>query len=71
VFTAAKSIVEASPLSAGSAACSNSKIEFPELGQTAIASDYAGANPNIAVFDELWAFTSVPCSASRVLTTLN
>jgi phage terminase large subunit-like protein len=63
VFTAARRIVEASPLLAGSAVCTGSKIEFPELGATitAIASDYAGAagaNPNIAVFDELWAFTS-------------
>jgi phage terminase large subunit-like protein len=63
VFTAARRIVEASPLLADSAVCTGSKIEFPELGATitAIASDYAGAagaNPNIAVFDELWAFTS-------------
>lgn len=63
VFTAARRIVEASPLLAGSAICTGSKIEFPELKATitAIASDYAGAagaNPNIAVFDELWAFTS-------------
>lgn len=63
VFTAARRIVEASPLLAGSAVCTGSKIEFPELGAsiTAIASEYAGAagaNPNIAVFDELWAFTS-------------
>jgi phage terminase large subunit-like protein len=63
VFLAARRIVESSPLLAGSAICTGSKIEFPELGATitAIASDYAGAagaNPNIAVFDELWAFTS-------------
>ena len=63
VFQAARRIVEASPLLAGSAICTGSKIEFPELKSTitAISSDYAGAagaNPNIAVFDELWGFTS-------------
>jgi phage terminase large subunit-like protein len=63
VFTAAKRIVEASPLLAGAAVITASRIELPDLGATitAIASDYAGAagsNPVISVFDELWAYTS-------------
>jgi Phage Terminase len=62
-FAAARRIVEASPLLAGSATMTASKIEFPEIHATitAIASDYsgaAGANPAITVFDELWAYTS-------------
>ncbi len=63
VFQAARRIVESSPLLAGAAVITASKIEFPDLGATitAIASDYAGAagsNPVISVFDELWAYTS-------------
>ena len=62
VFTAARRIIEASPLLAGTAVVTASRIEFPELGATitAIASDAAGAagaNPVITVFDELWAYT--------------
>lgn len=63
VFQAARRIVEASPLLAGTAVITASRIEFSELGATiiAIASDAAGAagaNPVITVFDELWAYTS-------------
>jgi hypothetical protein len=63
VFAAAARIVRASPLLAGAAIVTSSKIEFPELGSKieAIASDYvgaAGANPTITVFDELWGYVS-------------
>src|SRR5262249_45205007 len=54
---------KASPLLAGSAVCTGSKIVFPELKAsiTAIASDAAGAagaNPNVTAFDELWGAVS-------------
>jgi hypothetical protein len=63
VVTAARRIVEASPLLAGSAICTGSRIEFPELKATitAIASDAAGAagaNPVVSTFDEIWGVTS-------------
>jgi phage terminase large subunit-like protein len=63
VFLAASRIVEASPLLAQDAKVAIGKITFPSTGGTisAIPSDYstaAGANPTIAVFDELWGFAS-------------
>jgi phage terminase large subunit-like protein len=63
VFLAMKRIVEKSPLLAGLAKCTATKIEFPDTGATiqAISSDYAsaaGANPTISIFDELWGYTS-------------
>jgi len=63
VFTAAARIVAASPLLAGDAIVTQSKIEFRATGAaiTAIASDYAGsagANPALTIFDELWGYTS-------------
>jgi hypothetical protein len=64
VFAAVVRIVEASPLLAQAARILASRIEFADLGNatiTALASDYAGAagaNPNIVVFDELWAYTT-------------
>jgi three-Cys-motif partner protein len=63
VFAAIVRIVEASPLLAQAARITATKITFPEqrASITAIANDYAGAagaNPNISVFDELWAYTS-------------
>jgi hypothetical protein len=64
VFAAARRIVEASPLLAQAARILSSRIEFADLGNatiTALASDYAGAagaNPNIVVFDELWAYST-------------
>ena len=63
VFTAARRIIETSPLLASAAVITASKIEFPEIGATiiAIASDApgaAGANPVITVFDELWGYVS-------------
>jgi hypothetical protein len=63
VFRAAARIVEASPLLRESAVITKDRIEFPASGSfiKALSSDYAsaaGANPTIAVFDELWAYTS-------------
>ena len=81
VFESIKRIVEASPLLACEADIIANKITFAATGSTitAIPSDYAssaGANPCIAVFDELWGFTSekawrlwdefVPSPARRV-----
>ena len=62
-FTACRRIVETSPLLSREANCLQDKIIFPATQSTisAIASDYssiAGGHPTIAVFDELWAFTS-------------
>jgi hypothetical protein len=59
----AKRIVQCSPLLRREANVTQSKIEVPEIDATItpIGSDYAGAaggNANIAVFDELWAYTS-------------
>lgn len=63
VFQAIVRIIEASPLLSAEAEITANKITFPATGATitALASDYAGAagsNPNITVFDELWAYTS-------------
>jgi phage terminase large subunit-like protein len=63
VFQAASRIIEASPLLAQDAKVTSEKITFLSTGATIIAipSDYstaAGANPSIAVFDELWGFVS-------------
>ena len=63
VFAAARRIVERSPLLRAEARRTQDTIAFPALGATitAIGSDFAGAaggNQNIAVFDELWAYTS-------------
>ena len=63
VFAAISRIVQASLELAASAKVTSNRIEFTDTGGTitAIAADYAGAagaNPNIAVFDELWGYTS-------------
>ena len=63
VCAAIKRIVECSPLLTAEAKLTADAISFPAIGATirAIGSDYAGAaggNQNIAVFDELWAYTS-------------
>jgi hypothetical protein len=63
VFKACCDIVKASPLLKGRAKISANKIFFPGSGAiiTAIASEYAGAagsGQNLAVFDELWGYTS-------------
>src|SRR5690242_9615019 len=63
VFTAAARIIEASPLLRGSAKITGDRIEFRSTGSfiQACASDYsgfAGANPSLCIFDELWAYTS-------------
>jgi hypothetical protein len=63
VFEAIRKIIECSPLLRAEAKITQEKIAFPAIGATitAIGSDYAGAaggNQNIAVFDELWAYTS-------------
>ncbi|HUY27314.1 MAG TPA: terminase TerL endonuclease subunit [Candidatus Binataceae bacterium] len=63
VFEAAKRIVEASPMLAGSAKITADRIEFTSTGSfiQACASDYsgfAGANPSLCIFDELWAYVS-------------
>jgi hypothetical protein len=62
-FTACCRIVEASPLLQPMAKITGDKIVFAATGSTisAIASNYAaiaGGHPTIAVFDELWAFSS-------------
>jgi hypothetical protein len=63
VFTAIRRIVEASPLMRREAvAITANRVEFTD-GATIqpVASDHAsaaGANPNIACFDELWGYTS-------------
>ena len=63
VFTAAARIIEASPLLRGSAKITASRIDFPSTGSfvQACASDYsgfAGANPSLCIFDELWGYVS-------------
>ena len=63
VFAAISRIVQASPELDASAKVTSNRIEFTDTGGTiaAIAADYAGAagaNPNIAVFYELWGYTS-------------
>src|SRR5262245_47592582 len=63
VFEAVRKIVETSPWLRSKAKITVDRISFPNIGASirAIASDYAGAaggNANIAVFDELWAYTS-------------
>jgi Terminase large subunit, ATPase domain/Terminase large subunit, endonuclease domain len=64
VFAAIKRMVELAPwLRRAASAITASRIEFRESRATitAIASEYAsaaGSNANIAVFDELWGYTS-------------
>ena len=63
VFEMIRRIVEASPLLAAEAKVTADKITFVTTGATitALASDYAsaaGGHPTIAVFDELWGYTS-------------
>ena len=63
VFEMMRRIVECSPLLRAEANVTQGRIEFPVLNATiqAIGSDYAGAaggNQNIAVFDELWAYST-------------
>jgi hypothetical protein len=63
VFAAIRRMVEQMDWLRGAARVSERRIVFPETGAsiTAIASDYAGAagsNANVAVFDELWGYTS-------------
>jgi len=63
VFASATRIIEASPMLRGSAKVTANRIEFPSTGAfiQACASDYsgfAGANPSLCIFDELWAYVS-------------
>jgi phage terminase large subunit-like protein len=63
VFEAAKRIIEASPLLASSAKITADRIEFTSTGSfiQACASDYsgfAGSNPSLCIFDELWGYVS-------------
>jgi phage terminase large subunit-like protein len=63
VFEAAKRIIEASPLLRGECKVTTDRISFVATGAviTALATDYAsaaGGHPTIAVFDELWGYTS-------------
>jgi phage terminase large subunit-like protein len=63
VFAAIRRMVELMGWLRKAANITERRITFPETGAsiTAIASDYAGAagsNANIAVFDELWGYTS-------------
>ncbi len=63
VFENVRQIIEASPLLKDAARVTADRITFPATGATitALATDYASAasgHPTIAVFDELWGFTS-------------
>jgi phage terminase large subunit-like protein len=61
VFAAIRRIVESSPLLRAEARITASRITLANAVITAIASDYAGAaggNQVIAVFDELWAYST-------------
>lgn len=63
VFEMCRRIIECSPLLRAEANVTQGRIEFPVLSATiaAIGSDFAGAaggNQNIAVFDELWAYST-------------
>jgi hypothetical protein len=63
VVESARRIIEASPLLRSSAKITADRIEFRSTGSfiQAVASDYAsfaGANPSLCIFDELWAYTS-------------
>ena len=62
-FEMCRRIVECSPLLRSDARITQEKITFTSLNATitAIGADYAsaaGGNQNVAVFDELWAYTS-------------
>jgi phage terminase large subunit-like protein len=63
VFERCRRIVEASPLLRSEAKVGVDRIVFPATGATitALASNYssvAGAHPVLAVFDEIWGYTS-------------
>jgi hypothetical protein len=63
VFESARRIIEASPLLRSSAKITAGEIEFRSTGSfiQAVASDYAsfaGANPSLCIFDELWGYVS-------------
>jgi phage terminase large subunit-like protein len=61
VFEMIRRVVEASPLLHSASNITANKIVLDGATITAIPADYAsaaGANQNIAVFDELWAFSS-------------
>jgi phage terminase large subunit-like protein len=63
VFEQARRIIEASPLLRQSVKVTGTRIEFTSTGSfiQACANDYsgfAGANPALTIFDELWAFSS-------------
>ena len=61
VFEMIKRIIEASPLLRGASNITQTKITLDGATITAVPNDFAsaaGANQNIAVFDELWAFSS-------------
>jgi hypothetical protein len=63
VFRATARIIEASPQLRHIAKITANRIEFKSTGTfiQAVASDYAsfaGVNPSLCIFDELWAFTS-------------
>src|SRR5262249_4103165 len=63
VFEMCRRIIEASPLLKREAKITESRIVFPALNATitAIPASFAGAaggNQNVAVFDEMWCYTS-------------
>ena len=63
VFEMCRRIVQASPLLRAEAKLGSDRIVFPAIGATitALASDFAsaaGGHPCVAVFDELWGYTS-------------
>lgn len=65
VFEAARRMVLASPFLKTAAKITANKIEFKTTGSfiQACASDYAGfagSNPSLSIFDELWAFIHEP-----------
>ena len=63
VFEVCRRLVEVSPLLKGVAKVQSDRIVFPATGATitALASNYAsaaGSHPTVAIFDELWGYTS-------------
>jgi phage terminase large subunit-like protein len=63
VFEACRRIIESSPFLKREAKVTQDRITFPAFGATITAipasfSGAAGGNQNIAVFDEMWAYTS-------------
>ena len=63
VFEVCARIIEASPLLKSAATITNNKITFTATGASIVplasdAASAAGAHPTVAVFDEIWGYTS-------------